>query len=171
MQLLGRHVWWSQQLGDSLWVLGTLLPLLLIVSKPLGDIACDVHVATVHKGKNCWLPHSLGPSRAGFGQKTPGDVSVDVPVLAEAHRRGKVHMMGDYWLTFVRKIYLRWYNLGLSLVQYKNSYGVNVYRGEHLNLPIRMENILGMKDQPKFVMIQTWVGSHMSELSLLWSRG
>ncbi|KAE9373753.1 glycoside hydrolase family 71 protein [Stipitochalara longipes BDJ] len=57
------------------------------------------------------------PARAGFGGKSPGDVSVDVPVLAGAHAHDKAYMMG------------------LSPLQYKNSYNTNLYRQGDQNLP------------------------------------
>lgn len=81
---------------------------------------------------------SAWPERGGFGGKTPGDVTVDVPVIEGAHKRNKMYMMG------------------LSPLQYKNSYGANVYRPGDLNMPKRMVNILAMDPQPDFVQFQTW---------------
>lgn len=36
-------------------------------------------------------------------------------------------------------------------------YNTNLYRGGELNLPTRMQNILGMSPQPDFVEIISWV--------------
>ncbi|KAH8193612.1 hypothetical protein TruAng_012222 [Truncatella angustata] len=78
------------------------------------------------------------PSRSGFGGLYPGDVSPDVPVLAGATKHGKGYM------------------IALSALQYKNSYGANVYRAGDLNLPVRMENILAMTESPDFIQLITW---------------
>jgi glucan endo-1,3-alpha-glucosidase len=48
--------------------------------------------------------------------------------------------------------------MGLSMLQYKDAYGANVYRGGELNLPKRMEGIMGMPIQPDYVQVITWVG-------------
>ncbi len=70
--------------------------------------------------------------------RRPGDISPDIPVIEAAQARGKGYMMA------------------LSTLQYKDSYGANVYRAGDLNMPIRMENILNMSPQPDFVQIITW---------------
>lgn len=43
------------------------------------------------------------------------------------------------------------------MLQYKNSYGANIYRAGEENLPLRMSNILDMDDRPDFTQILTWV--------------
>ncbi|KKY13213.1 putative glycoside hydrolase family 71 [Diplodia seriata] len=48
------------------------------------------------------------------------------------------------------------YMIGLSMLQYKNSYGANIYRAGEENLPLRIQNILNMPDQPEFTQILTW---------------
>lgn len=67
-----------------------------------------------------------------------GSMSPDLPVIdgAEANSKG--------------------YMIALSTLQYKDAYGVNLYRQGALNLPIRMNNILGMASKLDFVEIITW---------------
>lgn len=48
------------------------------------------------------------------------------------------------------------YMIGLSMLQYKNSYGANLYRAGEENLPLRISNILNMDDKPDFTQILTW---------------
>ena len=48
------------------------------------------------------------------------------------------------------------YMMGLSSLQYKNSYGANVFRQGGLTLPARMANIFGMSAGPDYIEIQTW---------------
>ncbi|GME60266.1 glucan endo-alpha-glucosidase agn1 [Neofusicoccum parvum] len=48
------------------------------------------------------------------------------------------------------------YMMGLSMLQYKNSYGANIYRAGEENLPLRIQHILNMPDQPDFTQILTW---------------
>ncbi|KAF4543416.1 Glycoside hydrolase family 71 [Lasiodiplodia theobromae] len=48
------------------------------------------------------------------------------------------------------------YMIGLSMLQYKNSYGANIYRAGEENLPLRIQNILNMPEQPEFTQILTW---------------
>jgi len=50
----------------------------------------------------------------------------------------------------------RGYMMGLSSLQYKNSYGANVFRQGGLTLPARMVNIMGMPAGPDYIEIQTW---------------
>lgn len=50
------------------------------------------------------------------------------------------------------------------MLQYKNSYGANIYRAGEENLPLRIQNILNMPDQPEFTQILTWV-SHLPLLT------
>jgi glucan endo-1,3-alpha-glucosidase len=49
------------------------------------------------------------------------------------------------------------YMMGLSTLQYKDSYGANVYRGGELNMPKRIQGILDMVNQPDYIQIITWV--------------
>jgi hypothetical protein len=70
--------------------------------------------------------------------RNDGDVSLDNTVKGGASARGKTYMAG------------------LSMLQYKDSYGVNAYRRGELNLPKRMEGILSMSPLTEFVEIITW---------------
>ncbi|KAH8662391.1 glycosyl hydrolase family 71-domain-containing protein [Xylariales sp. PMI_506] len=81
---------------------------------------------------------SAWPERAGYGGAYPGDVSPDLPVLSGAHSHDKLYMMP------------------LSPLQYKDSYGANVYRQGDETLPARMANILAMDPLPDFILFQTW---------------
>ncbi|KAM0470410.1 hypothetical protein ACHAPX_009940 [Trichoderma viride] len=72
------------------------------------------------------------------GATNDGDISRDQIVINGAKAHNKSYMMG------------------LSLQQYKDSYGGNWYRKGDLNLPRRMANILTMNPQPDFVEIITW---------------
>lgn len=80
----------------------------------------------------------VSSTRLGFGGAYAGDVGPDNTVIAAAKSRGKGYMMG------------------LSTLQYKDAYGANVYRGGELNLPKRMEGILGMPIQPDYIQVITW---------------
>ncbi|SCV50154.1 uncharacterized protein FFFS_09366 [Fusarium fujikuroi] len=96
---------------------------------------------------------SAWPERKGFGGKYAGDVSIDVPVLAGAHKHDKLYMMG------------------LSPLQYKNAYGAHVYRQGDMNLPKRMVNILNMDPQPDYVQFQTWNdGPEAHYIGNLWAE-
>ncbi|KAL7946861.1 glycoside hydrolase [Trichoderma barbatum] len=91
------------------------------------------------------------PARGGVGGLYPGDVSVDVSVLRAAHDHGKRYM------------------IGVSPLQYKDSYGTNIYRVGDLNLPTRMANILNMNPAPDFVQFQTWNdGPESHYIGTLW---
>ena len=81
---------------------------------------------------------SAWPSRDGKGGEYPGDISPDLIVQTEMTKNNKSYM------------------IPLSSLQYKNSYGANVYRAGDLNLPIRMEKILAMDTPPDFVQVITW---------------
>jgi glucan endo-1,3-alpha-glucosidase len=83
----------------------------------------------------------ISSTRLGYGGWYAGDVTVDKQVIGAAKSRNKGYM------------------IGLSALQYKNSYGANVYRGGELNLPTRMEGILNMEIQPDYVQIITWVST------------
>lgn len=48
------------------------------------------------------------------------------------------------------------YMIGLSMLQYKNSYGANLYRAGEENLSWRIHNILNMTTKPAFAQILTW---------------
>ncbi|CAM1506137.1 Fc.00g057780.m01.CDS01 [Cosmosporella sp. VM-42] len=72
------------------------------------------------------------------GNTNAGDISLDQTVVAGTKSHGKSYMMP------------------LSTLQYKNAYGVNLYRQGGLNFPIRMKNILSMGNQPDFVQVITW---------------
>ncbi|KAM0516986.1 hypothetical protein ACHAPE_005098 [Trichoderma viride] len=72
------------------------------------------------------------------GATNDGDISRDQIVINGTKAHNKSYMMG------------------LSLQQYKDSYGGNWYRKGELNLPRRMANILTMNPQPDFVEIITW---------------
>ncbi|KAI9834977.1 MAG: hypothetical protein M1819_002700 [Sarea resinae] len=89
---------------------------------------------------------SAWPSLAGLGGLYPGDISPDLTVINGTASRNKTYMMP------------------LSALQYKNSYGANVYRGGELNLPRRMAKILHMSPQPEFVEVISWVRRRRSLL-------
>ncbi|KAJ7824663.1 glycosyl hydrolase family 71-domain-containing protein [Mycena olivaceomarginata] len=77
------------------------------------------------------------PARPGEqGSASQGSDEIDVAVFNAATQRGKA------------------YNMPLSTLQYKDSYGTNIYRPGDLNLVKRMENILRL--QPQFVTIISW---------------
>lgn len=87
------------------------------------------------------------------GAKNDGDVSLDNTVKGGASARGKSYMAG------------------LSMLQYKDSYGVNAYRRGELNLPKRMEGILNMSPLPEFVEIITWNDAPESHyIGNIWSE-
>ncbi|KAK0645359.1 hypothetical protein DIS24_g7965 [Lasiodiplodia hormozganensis] len=48
------------------------------------------------------------------------------------------------------------YMIGLSMLQYKNSYGANIYRAGEENLSWRIHNILNMTSTPAFAQLLTW---------------
>ncbi|KAH7046817.1 glycosyl hydrolase family 71-domain-containing protein [Macrophomina phaseolina] len=48
------------------------------------------------------------------------------------------------------------YMIGLSMLQYKNSYGANLYRAGEENLSNRIHNILNMTTKPAFAQLLTW---------------
>ncbi|KAL1624390.1 hypothetical protein SLS56_007794 [Neofusicoccum ribis] len=48
------------------------------------------------------------------------------------------------------------YMVGLSMLQYKNSYGANIYRAGEDNLSNRIHNILNMTTAPDFAQLLTW---------------
>ncbi|KIN03443.1 glycoside hydrolase family 71 protein, partial [Oidiodendron maius Zn] len=73
-----------------------------------------------------------------IGAAFPGDVTMDEMVQAGALANEADYMMG------------------LSSLQYKNSYGANVFRQGGLTLPARMANIFGMSAGPDYIEIQTW---------------
>ncbi|KAL9125883.1 MAG: hypothetical protein Q9175_008010, partial [Cornicularia normoerica] len=67
-----------------------------------------------------------------------GSLSPDMPVMSGASNNDKSYM------------------IALSTLQYKDAYGTNLYRPGQLNLPIRMNNILGSASEIDFVEIITW---------------
>ncbi|EQB48340.1 hypothetical protein CGLO_12428 [Colletotrichum gloeosporioides Cg-14] len=81
---------------------------------------------------------SAWPERDGYGSKSPGDVSLDISIAQGAHNHSKLYMVP------------------LSLLQYKNSYNVSVYRAGLHALPMRMKGILDQMDQADFVQYLTW---------------
>lgn len=81
---------------------------------------------------------SAWPIRSGKGGRFPGDISPDLVVQKEMTQYNKSYM------------------IPLSTLQYKNSYGANVYRAGDLNLPVRMESILEMESPPDFIEIISW---------------
>lgn len=80
----------------------------------------------------------------GYGGNYPGDIGQDTVVIEAAKAHGHSYMMG------------------LSTLQYKDSYGTNVYRGGGENLPLQMSFILGMKPAPDYIQIITWVSDFSS---------
>lgn len=103
-------------------------------------LLCRYYWGNITEGLFSWeSAWPVSSTRPGYGGIHAGDVSTDVPVLKQAKSRGKGYMMG------------------LSTLQYKDSYGANVYRGGELNLPKRMEAILFMTEQPDYIQIITWV--------------
>ncbi|KAM0558130.1 hypothetical protein ACHAPJ_005297 [Fusarium lateritium] len=67
-----------------------------------------------------------------------GDMSKDLKVMKPLQKAGKGYM------------------IAVSLLQYKNSYGANLYRRGEMNLIKRMQNILTMDPQPDIVQLLTW---------------
>ncbi|KAF4985434.1 hypothetical protein FGRMN_11209 [Fusarium graminum] len=67
-----------------------------------------------------------------------GDMSRDLKVMKPLQKAGKGYM------------------IAVSLLQYKNSYGANLYRRGEMNVIKRMENILAMDPQPDIVQLLTW---------------
>ncbi|KAJ7832046.1 glycoside hydrolase [Mycena olivaceomarginata] len=76
------------------------------------------------------------PGPGNQGSASQGSDEIDVAVMTAATKRGKA------------------YNMPLSTLQYKDSYGTNIYRPGDLTLVKRMENILRL--QPQFVTIISW---------------
>ncbi|KAJ4235468.1 hypothetical protein NW757_013509 [Fusarium falciforme] len=94
------------------------------------------HWGQVVDGLFSW--ESAWPLREGKGGAFPGDIGPDMPLI-----KGM-------------KTYKKKYMIGLSPLQYKDSYDTNVYRAGDLNLPTRMQNILANRDDIYYVNVLTW---------------
>ncbi|KAJ7772793.1 glycosyl hydrolase family 71-domain-containing protein [Mycena olivaceomarginata] len=70
------------------------------------------------------------------GSPSPGSILIDSPIASTASQKGKG------------------YNIGFSLLQYKNAYNTNVYRDG--GLMQRMVNILNLNPPPTFATALTW---------------
>ncbi|KAF5715887.1 ferric reductase Fre2p [Fusarium mundagurra] len=62
----------------------------------------------------------------------------NIKVMGPLQKKGKAFMMP------------------ISMLQYKNAYGANLYRRGEMNVVKRMENILSMDPQPDIIQILTW---------------
>ncbi|KAL1618872.1 hypothetical protein SLS54_006987 [Diplodia seriata] len=61
------------------------------------------------------------------------------------------------------------YMIGMSMLQYKNSYGANIYRAGEENLSWRIHNILNMTTTPQFAQLLTWNdGPESHYLGTIW---
>ncbi|KAF4988226.1 hypothetical protein FGRMN_9896 [Fusarium graminum] len=67
-----------------------------------------------------------------------GDLSRDIKVMGPLQKKGKTFMMP------------------ISMLQYKNAYGANLYRRGEMNMVKRMQNILSMDPQPDLIQLLTW---------------
>ncbi|KAF4958030.1 hypothetical protein FSARC_11127 [Fusarium sarcochroum] len=94
------------------------------------------HRGNVVDGLFTW--ESAWPLRKGVGGAFPGDIAPDLPLMKGCEANDKKYM------------------IPLSPLQYKDSYGANLYRAGDVNLPIRMQNILSHRDDIHYVNIMTW---------------
>lgn len=93
------------------------------------------------------------PTVADGSSTDVGSLSPDMPVINSASASQKSYM------------------IALSTLQYKDAYGTNLYRPGGLNLPIRMNNILGIASQLDFVEIITWNdGPESHYIGNVWSE-
>lgn len=61
-------------------------------------------------------------------------------------------MFGEAWTCWDLSLITISIVAPLSSIQYKNAYATNVYRQGNINLPARMDNLLGMgSDGPDFI--------------------
>ncbi|KAM0547281.1 hypothetical protein ACHAPJ_010416 [Fusarium lateritium] len=94
------------------------------------------HWGQVVDGLFTW--ESAWPMRKGKGGAYPGDIGPDLPLMKGCKANDKKYM------------------IPLSPLQYKDSYGANLYRAGDVNLPTRMENILAHRDDIYYIDIMTW---------------
>ena len=87
--------------------------------------------------ESAW-PKRGNPSPGTVGGAYDGDITPDLKVQKGALDRELTYMMG------------------ISPLQYKNSYGTNVYRPGNVQMFNRMVNILGMETLPEWIVVQTW---------------
>ena len=122
-----------------------------------GDDAWYYYWGDVVDGLLSW--ESAWPSRnGGPGGSYPGDIAPDVPVMNGATANSKAYMMP------------------VSSLQFKDSYGTNIYRPGDLALPQRLYNILDNVQgiDPTLLQIISWVRSrfliHSSSLFCPFSK-